>query len=160
MPPPVQVTSALDRLVEPLQGTLQAKVKADAGGAGLPASASEGAGAVAPRAAGLAVQQPTTRMPGRPGVVPAAGPQPCWRAAPACALRTRLYLPSRWAPPPLPPAVKQEVDRNEDMLRSCLRAIDALAKLPSAMQVGGAARNHLSGVTACLRQADSFFTRG
>jgi hypothetical protein len=28
----VQVTSALDRLVEPLQGTLQAKVKADAGG--------------------------------------------------------------------------------------------------------------------------------
>ncbi|KAL4425586.1 hypothetical protein ABPG75_009602 [Micractinium tetrahymenae] len=58
---PGQVTSALDRLVEPLQGTLQAKVKAD--------------------------------------------------------------------------AVKQEIDRNEDMLRSCLRAIDALAKLPNAMQV-------------------------
>ena len=32
-------------------------------------------------------------------------------------------------------AVKQEVDRNEDMLRSCLRAVDALAKLPNAMQV-------------------------
>ncbi|KAI3438733.1 hypothetical protein D9Q98_001153 [Chlorella vulgaris] len=58
---PGQVTSALDRLVEPLQATLQAKVKTD--------------------------------------------------------------------------AVKQEVDRNEDMLRSCLRAVDALAKLPSAQQV-------------------------
>lgn len=58
---PGQVTSALDRLVEPLQLTLQAKVKAD--------------------------------------------------------------------------AVKQEIDRNEDMLRSCLRAIDALAKLPNASQV-------------------------
>ncbi|PSC76088.1 cullin-associated NEDD8-dissociated 1 isoform B [Micractinium conductrix] len=58
---PGQVTSALDRLVEPLAGTLQAKVKAD--------------------------------------------------------------------------AVKQEIDRNEDMLRSCLRAVDALAKLPNAAQV-------------------------
>ena len=59
--PAPQVTSALDRLVEALQGTLQAKVKAD--------------------------------------------------------------------------AVKQEVDRNEDMLRSCLRAVDALAKLPNTAQV-------------------------
>jgi len=33
-----------------------------------------------------------------------------------------------------PRAVKQEIDRNEDMLRSCLRAIDALAKLPNAQQ--------------------------
>lgn len=58
---PGQVTSSLDRLVEPLQATLQAKVKAD--------------------------------------------------------------------------AVKQEIDRNEDMLRSCLRAVDALAKMPNAQQV-------------------------
>ena len=28
-------------------------------------------------------------------------------------------------------AVKQEVDRNEDMLRSCLRAVDALTQIPS-----------------------------
>ena len=28
-------------------------------------------------------------------------------------------------------AVKQEVDRNEDMLRSCLRAIDALNQISS-----------------------------
>eukprot|EP00192_Tetraselmis_astigmatica_P000226 CAMPEP_0117662728 /NCGR_PEP_ID=MMETSP0804-20121206/8205_1 /TAXON_ID=1074897 /ORGANISM="Tetraselmis astigmatica, Strain CCMP880" /LENGTH=1235 /DNA_ID=CAMNT_0005469641 /DNA_START=95 /DNA_END=3802 /DNA_ORIENTATION=- len=28
-------------------------------------------------------------------------------------------------------AVKQEVDRNDDMLRSCLRAIDALARIPN-----------------------------
>lgn len=28
-------------------------------------------------------------------------------------------------------AVKQEVDRNDDMLRSCLRAIDALTQIPS-----------------------------
>jgi hypothetical protein len=55
-----QVTSALDRLVEPLGATLTAKVKAD--------------------------------------------------------------------------AVKQEVDRNEDMLRSCLRCVDALAKMPAAAQ--------------------------
>lgn len=34
----------------------------------------------------------------------------------------------------LPPfaAVKQEVDRNEDMLRSCLRAVDSLARIPAA----------------------------
>ena len=32
-------------------------------------------------------------------------------------------------------AVKQEVDRNEDMLRSCLRAIDTLARLPGATGV-------------------------
>ncbi len=32
-------------------------------------------------------------------------------------------------------AVKQEIDRNEDMLRSCLRAVDALAKMPNAQQV-------------------------
>jgi hypothetical protein len=32
-------------------------------------------------------------------------------------------------------AVKQEIDRNEDMLRSCLRAVDSLAKLPNAAQV-------------------------
>jgi hypothetical protein len=31
--------------------------------------------------------------------------------------------------------VKQEIDRNEDMLRSCLRAVDSLAKLPNAAQV-------------------------
>lgn len=29
-------------------------------------------------------------------------------------------------------AVKQEVDRNEDMLRSCLRAVDAIDRLPDA----------------------------
>lgn len=29
-------------------------------------------------------------------------------------------------------AVKQEVDRNEDMLRSCLRAVDAISRLPDA----------------------------
>ena len=33
-------------------------------------------------------------------------------------------------------AVKQEVDRNEDMLRACLRAVDALARLPGAAGVG------------------------
>lgn len=32
-------------------------------------------------------------------------------------------------------AVKQEIDRNEDMLRACLRAIDALARLPGAVTV-------------------------
>jgi cullin-associated NEDD8-dissociated protein 1 len=55
---PGAVTASLDRLVEPLAGTLAARVKAD--------------------------------------------------------------------------AVKQEVDRNEDQLRSCLRAVDALARLPGA----------------------------
>ena len=29
----------------------------------------------------------------------------------------------------------QEVDRNEDMLRSCLRAVDALARVPNALAV-------------------------
>lgn len=58
---PGAVTAALDRLVEPLRATLNAKVKAD--------------------------------------------------------------------------AVKQEVDRNEDMLRSCLRAVEALARLPGASGV-------------------------
>lgn len=28
--------------------------------------------------------------------------------------------------------MKQEVDRNEDMLRSCLRAVDSLARIPAA----------------------------
>lgn len=32
-------------------------------------------------------------------------------------------------------AVKQEVDRNEDMLRSCLRAVDTLARLPGSAGV-------------------------
>ena len=46
-------------------------------------------------------------------------------------------LPWLALPPPArsPPAVKQEIDRNEDMLRSCLRAVDSLAKLPNAAQV-------------------------
>ena len=34
-------------------------------------------------------------------------------------------------------AVQQEVDRNEDLLRSCLRAIHSLSKLPGAAGVAG-----------------------
>lgn len=49
--------------------------------------------------------------------------------------------------PPLS-AVKQEIDRNEDMLRSCLRAVDALAKMPNAQQVGGVVAG-LCAAAAC-----------
>lgn len=77
--------------------------------------------------------------------------------------RTHMHTRTHASWPPVVPAVKQEVDRNEDMLRSCLRAIDALAKLPNAMQVRGGAVAACACVTklctlhpalmACLRRA-------
>jgi cullin-associated NEDD8-dissociated protein 1 len=63
-------------------------------------------------------------------------------------------------------AVKQEVDRNEDMLRSCLRAISALSTLPGAAGVqafkqfmedkvtGGAMKERYSAILAEKRQAE------
>lgn len=67
----------------------------------------------------------------------AAG-MPCPPKLATRAPRVAHSRPAPASPPPLGPlsAVKQEVDRNEDMLRSCLRAVDALAKLPNAQQVG------------------------
>ena len=104
--------------MEPLQATLQAKVKADAGGwpcccqpAHVPAE--PGAGAHQSACQGLPSQQLGLRHP----------------YDPAC---------PRSLSPTLLCAVKQEIDRNEDMLRSCLRAVDALAKMPNAQQVRGA----------------------
>lgn len=47
-------------------------------------------------------------------------------------MTVRAYA-SACLPCPLPfqsDAVKQEIDRHEDMLRSCLRAVEALARLP------------------------------
>ena len=70
-------------------------------------------------------------------------------------------------------AVKQEVDRNEDMLRSCLRAVDSLARLPAAQQVRRAARDSMCCTVfdcagcaamgcrglACPRHAGAFASR-
>lgn len=63
-------------------------------------------------------------------------------------------------------AVKQEVDRNEDMLRSCLRAISAVNTLPSAANVqafkqfmeekvtAGAMKERYAAILAEKRQAE------
>lgn len=55
-----------------------------------------------------------------------------------CLIRLeRLKIVKRDAPCPLiqSRAVKQEIDRNEDLIRSCLRAVAALDALPGSREV-------------------------
>jgi hypothetical protein len=56
-------------------------------------------------------------------------------------------------------AVKQEVDRNEDMLRSCLRAIDALSRMEdveTCQRFQTFMKTKVLGVSASTRQRPRF----
>lgn len=53
-------------------------------------------------------------------------------------------------------AVKQEVDRNEDMIRSALRAIHSLAKIPDAETSSAKFKTFLTSVVRTGTLADKF----
>lgn len=52
-------------------------------------------------------------------------------------------------------AVKQEKDRHDDLLRSCLKAVDALASLPNAMSVP-AFKGFMEGVVGSAEMRDRY----
>ncbi len=140
---PAAVLRALDKLVEPLQKTLTTRPKSDAVKQEVYCivcivycdSIEEGCALVVVR---LCCAEKSVDVAGMRVCV---CPRVCWYMKPPCCLTTHTFVgcktPTWWdtvhphVPPlhDLSPPYHTQLDRHEDMLKSCLRAIDSISRI-------------------------------